>query len=158
MSQKVQLTRDGYNKLHKELEELKGKKRREISKDIAEARAHGDLSENAEYAAAREAQAFNEKRIAELEDILSRAQIIDENMISSDEALIGATVKLEDQSTGEALTYILVSEEESDFDSNKISISSLVGKAILGHKVGDQIEINVPAGVLKYRVIEITRE
>ena len=154
---KVTLTREGYDKLHEELEYLKGTKRREISKAIGEARAHGDLSENAEYDAAKDAQALNEKRIAELEDTLSRATIIDEGTIATDEALLGATLKLKDSATGDEFEYMLVSEEESDFDEGKISVSSPVGKALLGHKVGDTVEINVPAGTLTYEILEIRR-
>lgn len=154
---RIKLTREGRDKICKDLERLKGEKRREIAKALAEARAHGDLSENAEYDAAKEAQAMNEKKIAELEDTLMRAQLIDNSIISSDEALLGATVKVKDASTGEEFDYMLVSEEESDFDSNKISSSSPVGSALLGHKVGDTVEVKVPAGVLKYEIISITR-
>ena len=154
---RVQLTREGRDKLCKELEFYKGEKRREISKALAEARAHGDLSESAEYDAAKEAQAANEKKIAELEVVLIHAQIIDDSMMSKDEALLGATVKVKDQNTGEEFDYMLVSEEESDFDLNKISISSPVGKALLGHKVGDIVDVNVPAGVLKYKIVNIAR-
>ncbi|MFC1644253.1 transcription elongation factor GreA [Candidatus Omnitrophota bacterium] len=154
---RVMLTREGRDKLCSELECLKGEKRREIAKDLAAARAHGDLSENAEYDAAKEAQAMNEKKIAELEDTLMRAQLIDDKVMSTDEILLGATVKVKDQSTGEEFDYILVSEEESDFNLNKISGSSPVGKALLRHKVGDTVEIQVPAGVLKYKVISISR-
>jgi len=153
----VTLTREGRDKIVVELEKLKGEKRREIAKDLAEARAHGDLSENAEYDAAKEAQAFNEKRIAGLEGILARARILDEANIPKDEALLGATIKLKDQSSGEEFNYMLVAEEEADFEENKISISSPVGKAILGHKVGDVIKISVPAGTLVYKVVLISR-
>lgn len=154
---RVTLTRKGRDKICKELEHLKTKKRREIAKDLAEARAHGDLSENAEYDAAKEAQAMNEKKIAELEDVLIRAQLIDDNAVPKDEALIGATVKVEDQETKKIFDYMLVSQEESDFGLNKISISSPVGKALLGHKVGDIVEAQVPAGTLKYKIISINR-
>ncbi|MEA3489842.1 MAG: transcription elongation factor GreA [Candidatus Omnitrophota bacterium] len=153
----IMLTREGRDKICKELESLKGKKRREIAKALAEARAHGDLSENAEYDAAKEAQAMNERRIAEMEDTLMRAKIIDEDAMPKGEALLGATVKVKDQGTGEEFDYMLVSEEESDFSQNKISITSPVGKAILRHKVGDVVEIQVPAGTLKYEIIQITR-
>ncbi|MBU0683193.1 MAG: transcription elongation factor GreA [Candidatus Omnitrophota bacterium] len=154
---RIMLTREGRDKMCSELQFLKGEKRRENAKALAEARAHGDLSENAEYDAAKEAQAMNEKKIAELEDTLMRAQLIDNNAISKDEALVGATVKVKDCNTNESFDYTLVSEEESDFDLNKISVSSPVGKAILGHKVGEQVEIKVPAGVLVYEIIKISR-
>ena len=153
----ITLTREGRDKICKELDTLKGEKRREIAKALAEARAHGDLSENAEYDAAKEAQAMNEKRIAELEDTLARARIIDEKDIPKDEALLGATVTVKDTSSGEEFDYMLVSEEESDFMENKISVSSPVGKALLGHKVGDEVDIEVPAGTMTYTITRITR-
>ncbi|MFH1395170.1 MAG: transcription elongation factor GreA [Candidatus Omnitrophota bacterium] len=154
---RIMLTREGRDKICSELKVLKGEKRREIAKALAEARSHGDLSENAEYDAAKEAQAMNEKKIAEIEATLMRAQLIDNNAISKDEALVGATVKVRDCQTNENFDYLLVSEEESDFELNKISVSSPVGKALLGHKVGDQVEIKVPAGVLLYEIVEISR-
>ena len=156
-SDRIMLTRAGRDKICQELEVLKGEKRREIAKALAEARSHGDLSENAEYDAAKEAQAMNEKKIAELEDTLMRAQIIDDDAMPKDEALLGATVKVKDQKTGEEFDYMLVSEEESDFEQNKISVTSPVGKALKGHKVGDVVEIKVPAGVIKYEITSITR-
>jgi transcription elongation factor GreA len=154
----VYLTHDGYEKLRKELEQLKSTKRREISKAIAEARAHGDLSENAEYTYAKEAQGLNEKKISELEDKLSRAKLIDESAMSKDEILIGATVKLKDLDSGEELSYSLVSEEEADYANNKISVTSPVGEALIGHKESDTVKIKVPAGTLRYKVLKITRE
>ena len=155
---KIYLTPGGFEKIKKKLEHLKTKKRREISKEIGEARAHGDISENAEYDAAKDAQGLNEKRISEFEDKLSQAQIIDESQMSTDEVLIGATAKVVDLETDDEEVYILVSEAEADFANNKISVTSPVGKALLGHKIGDTIEINVPAGTLKYKITEITRE
>ncbi|NQT32173.1 MAG: transcription elongation factor GreA [Candidatus Omnitrophica bacterium] len=154
---RIMLTREGRAKLCEELERLKTKKRREVATALADARAHGDLSENAEYDAAKEAQAMNEKKIAEIEDILIRAQLVDDDAMPKDEALLGATIKVKDQETGEEFDYMLVSEEESDFELNKISVSSLVGKAILGHKIGDIVEIEAPAGVIKYEITEISR-
>ncbi|KJJ85980.1 transcription elongation factor GreA [Candidatus Omnitrophus magneticus] len=154
---KVILTREGYDKLHKELALLKGEKRQEIIRAISEARAQGDLSENAEYDAAKESQAMNEKRIAEIEYVLSRADILDDSRIPKDTALIGATIKMKDLRSKEEFDYMLVSEAEADYDNNKISLSSPVGKALIGHKIGDIIEIKVPAGVLRYEIIGITR-
>jgi transcription elongation factor GreA len=154
----VYLTHEGYEKLRKELQYLQNVKRREISKAIAEARAHGDLSENAEYTYAKEAQALNEKKVAELEDKLSRAKLIDENAMSKDEILIGAKVKLKDLDSIEELEYVLVSEEEADYSSGKISITSPVGEALLGHKENDTVKIKVPAGTLRYKILKITRE
>jgi len=154
----VYLTHKGHEKLRKELEWLQNVKRREISKAIAEARAHGDLSENAEYVYAKEAQAMNEKKIAELEDKLSRAKLIDEDAMSSDEVLIGAKVKLKDLDSGEEFEYAFVSEEEADCLSNKISVTSPVGKALMGHKEGETVKIKVPAGTLRYKILKISRE
>jgi len=153
----IMLTREGYNKLEEELRYLQNEKRRQIAKDIGEARDKGDLSENAEYDAAKEAQAMNEKRIAEIEDVLSRARILDDTNIAKDEALLGATVKVKDIASGDEFDYILVSAEESDYDLNKISITSPVGKALLGHKVGDVVEIQAPAGTLEYEIVNISR-
>lgn len=153
----VYLTRSGHQKLMEDLEELKSIKRRQLSKAIAEARAHGDISENAEYDAAKEAQALNEKRIAELEAKLSNAKIIEDHDIPSDIVLIGATVRLKDMDSGEELTYTLVSETEADYNEGKISISSPVGSGLMEHKEGDTLEIKVPAGLLKYKILKISR-
>jgi len=154
----VYLTHEGYEKLRKELGYLQNVKRKELSKAIGEARAHGDLSENAEYTYAKEAQGLNEKKIAELEDKLSRAKLIDENAMSPDEVLIGAKVKLKDMDSGEQIEYVLVSEEEADFSSGKISVTSPVGEALVGHKKNETIKIKVPAGTLRYKVLQISRE
>jgi len=151
------LTKAGYEKLTEELEYLKTVKRRQLSRAIGEARAHGDISENAEYDAAREAQGMNEKMILELEDKLAGAQIIDESNMAKDEVLIGATVGLKDLDSGEELVYTLVSELESDYSQNKISISSPVGAALLNHKVNQIVEIAIPAGTLRYKIVNISR-
>lgn len=153
----IYLTREGHRKLAEELEYLKTTKRRGISKAIGEARAHGDISENAEYDAAREAQAQNEQKISELEEKLIRAQIIDNDAMSKDEVLIGATVKLQDLDSGEDLEYTLVAELEADFSQGRISVTSPVGSALIGHKVDDEVHIKVPAGVLRYKVLNISR-
>ncbi len=155
---KVYLTKDGYEKLTKELKFIKGVRRRELSKEIGEARAHGDLSENAEYEAAKEAQGLNEKRINELETKLARAEIIDELNIDTDKIYLGAKVKLKDLNNGEELERMLVPAEEMDYDDeSKISITSPVAKGLLGHKVNDTVEVKVPAGTLRYKVLSITR-
>jgi transcription elongation factor GreA len=153
----VYLTRDGYKKLIEELELLKTVKRRELAKAIGEARAHGDISENAEYDAAKEAQGLNEKRIAELEEKLRSARILDDENIPKDEVLIGATVKLKDLDTDEELEYTIVSEVEADYSQGKISVSSPVGSALLNHKENDVLEIKIPAGILRYRIVKISR-
>ena len=157
MKKGAYLTREGYEKLHKELEYLKNVKRKELSKAIGEARAHGDISENAEYEAAKEAQGLNEKRVMELETYLASSQIMDSEAMTSDEVLIGATVKLKDAKSGEELEYMLVAEDEADYSQGKISVTSPVGSALINHKVGDMVEIKVPAGVLKYKVLKISR-
>ena len=157
MDANLYLTRDGHEKLMKELEFLRNVRRREIAKEIEKARGYGDLRENAEYDAAKNDQAHNEERIAELEYKLANAQIIDDGRMSSDEVLIGATVKIQDLDTSEEIEYTLVSEMEADYSLGKISVSSPVGKALLNHKVGDEVEINIPAGVLKYNIIKISR-
>jgi len=151
------LSREGYEKLAKELEYLKTVKRRALSKAIGDARAHGDISENAEYDSAKDAQGLNEKRIFELENKLASAQILDNDSISSDEVLIGATVKLKDLKSGGEIIYTIVSEDEADYSNGKISISSPVGSGLMHHKVGDSVEIKVPAGALKYKVLSIER-
>lgn len=153
----IYLTQGGYEKLIQELEYLRNVKRKKISEAIAQARAQGDISENAEYDAAKDAQALNEQRISELEDKLARARIIDNEDINSDEALLGAKVKLKDLDTEEEIEYLLVSELEADYDSGKISVTSPVGKGLLGHKKGEEVEIKIPAGVLRYKILEVTR-
>ena len=153
----IYLTREGYEKLRKKLEHLKTVRRREISKEIGKAIAHGDISENAEYDAAKEAQALTEKRIAELENKLGCVRIIDDEDIPKDQVLIGATVKLKDLDSGEELRYTLVSELEADFSQGKISVTSPVGKGLLGHRENESIEIKIPAGILRYQILKITR-
>jgi len=153
----VYLTHEGYEKLRKELEYLQNVKRKELSKAIGEARAHGDLSENAEYTYAKEAQGLNEKRIAELEDQLVRAKLIDECAMSTTEILIGAKARLKDMDSGEELEYIFVSEEEADYSACKISITSPVGEALIGHKENEVVKIKVPAGALRYKILKISR-
>ena len=153
----IYLTAEGHEKLLKELKLLKTVRRRELSREIGIARSHGDISENAEYDAAKEAQAFNEKKIAELEERLSHAQILDNTKIAKDKVLVGATVKLKDLNSGEELQYTLLSELEADFSRGKISITSPVGKALLGHKQNEVVEIKVPAGALRYKILKISR-
>lgn len=152
------LTRKGYEKLTKKLENLKTVQRRKLSKAIGIARDHGDISENAEYDAAKEAQGLNEKKIAELEGKLAGARIIEHEDIAKDKAYIGATVHLKDLDTEEELQYTLVSAVEADFELGKISIASPIGKALLGQKEKATVEINVPAGTLRYKIVKITRD
>lgn len=153
----IYLTKKGYQKLAEELDHLKNVVRRQLSKAIAEARAHGDLSENAEYDAAREAQGQNEQKISELEAKLGQARILDDENMSKDEVLIGATVKLKDLDTEEELVYTLVSELEADYAQGKISITSPVGKGLMNHKLNEEVSIKIPAGTLRYKILEISR-
>ena len=153
----IYLTKAGYETLRAKLEFLQRVRRRELSKEIGTAIEHGDISENAEYSAAKEAQGLNEKRISELNDKLCRVKIIEDLDISADKVYIGAHVKLKDLNTSEELTRILVSSEEIDFEQGKISIYSPVGKGLLGHKEGDIVEIEVSEGILKYEILKITR-
>ncbi|MBN1870207.1 MAG: transcription elongation factor GreA [Candidatus Omnitrophica bacterium] len=156
MSEDIYLTRDFFHKLHDEFEQLK-KDGMRISKEIEAARLQGDLSENAEYDAAKEAQAQNAARRLELEDKLARVKIIEDQNIPSDKIYIGAIATLKDLETEEEINYMLVSPEESSYEDNKISILSPIGKALLGHAEGEELMIPVPAGVLKYRVLKIER-
>ena len=157
MSERIRLTRIGYEKLKTEYEELTTKKRREIARALEHARAFGDLKENAEYDAAKNAQALNEKRISQLSDRLSRAELLDDSDLEKDKILIGATAKLQDQDTDDEFEYMFVSTEEADYASSKISVTSPIGQALMGHKVGDVVQIKVPAGILTYKVLKITR-
>jgi transcription elongation factor GreA len=153
----IYLTKDGHKKLLEDMEYLKTTKRRELSKAVGEARAHGDISENAEYDAAKEAQAFNERRIAELEEKLSRGRILDDENIPKDEVLIGATVKLKDLNSEEEIEYTLVSEVEADYAQGKISVTCPVGQGLLGYKENEIVEIKTPAGTLRYKILKISR-
>ncbi|MEK6645902.1 MAG: transcription elongation factor GreA [Candidatus Firestonebacteria bacterium] len=153
----IYLTKEGYERLTEELAVLKTVKRRKISKEIEEARAHGDISENAEYDAAKEAQAVNERKINELESNLSRARVINKENIPKGEVAVGTIVKIKDLDSQEETEYALVSELEADYKQNKISITSPIGKGLIGHKENDIVEINVPAGTLKYKIFKISR-
>ncbi len=156
MSEDVYLTRDFFHKLHDEFERLK-KESLKIAKEIEVARLQGDLSENAEYDAAKEAQAHNAMRRSDLEDKLARVKIIEDQTIPADKIYIGAFAALKDLDTEEEMEYMLVSPEESSYEDNKISILSPIGKALLGHAEGEELEIEVPAGTLKYKVLKIKR-
>ena len=156
MSDDIYLTREFFHQLHDEFEQLK-KDSIKISREIETARLQGDLSENAEYDAAKEAQAYNAARRADLEDKLARAKIIEDQVIPDDKIFIGALVTLKDLDTDEKMKYMMVSPEESDFEKNKISMFSPIGKALMGHSKGEVLEIKVPAGILKYKVLTIKR-
>ena len=151
----VYLTRERIVEIEKELKELKINGRREIAEKIADARAHGDLSENAEYDAAKEEQGLFELKICKLEDILSRAQIIDTSKFNKDEVHILSKVKVKNLGNKKSFEYLLVSPEEADFQEGKISVTSPVGKGLLGAKVGERIKIKVPAGLLELEILEL---
>ena len=151
------LTRKGYEKLFQELEYLKKVKRKEISQALAHARSMGDLRENAEYDAAKDALSQNERRVKDLTEKLSASEIIDDEKISSDKAYIGATIKLLDVDTNEEIDYTLVDSDEANALQGLISITSPVGKSLLGHKKNEIVEIDVPAGKLRYKILKISR-
>lgn len=150
------LTSEGYEKLKKEIDFLKKVRRRELSKEIGKAREQGDISENAEYDAAKHAQALNEKRIVELENKLARAEVMDTARIAKGEARIGARVKLKDLASGKEVEYTLLSELEADISQGIISITSPIGKGLLGHKEKETVTIKIPAGTLKYKILKIS--
>lgn len=152
----VYLTAEGLTKLKDELHTLKFKKRPEVSQKVATARDHGDLKENAEYHAAREELSMLETKIQQLQDRVARARVIDENELTTDQASILTTVKVQDQRTKKEFEYTLVSDDEANFKQGKISIASPVGKGLLGKKVGEIAEISVPAGVMTYKLLSIS--
>lgn len=156
MTDKVYLTRAGYEKLFKELTSLKSE-RLKIAKAIEAARLQGDISENAEYDAAKEAQAHNHARMSEVEGKLAMVVIIEDQDIPSDKIYIGAIVTLEDLDNDEKLEYMLVSPEEADYEENKISILSPIGKGLMGQPAGIEVKIKVPAGTLHYKILKIKR-
>lgn len=153
----VYLTRERLVELEKELHDLKFHGRAEIAQKIQEARGHGDLSENAEYDAAKEAQQHLELKIAKLEQTLVRTRIIDSKELPNDKIYILSIVKLKDLRTKETVVYTLVSPEEADFEKNKISVTSPIGKGLMGKTQGEKVKIPVPAGTLEYEILEITR-
>lgn len=154
--ERTYLTREGYERLMHELEHLKIVKRKELSAAVEHARLLGDLRENAEYDAAKEALAFNEKRIHELENKLSTAEIIENNPASTGLVCLGVKVKIVDLDSKEETEYSLVGSDEADPINGFISISSPVGRALLGHKENDVIEVSIPAGTLKYKILRIS--
>lgn len=154
--ERVPMTVKGYQALEAELHRLKAEERPRIVQAIAEARAHGDLSENAEYHAAKEAQGLNEAKVAELEDKLGRADIIDPSKLSGDTIKFGATVKLVDEDTEEEASYQIVGEMEADVRGGKVSISSPIARALIGKRKGDVIEVTTPKGARSYEVLAIS--
>ncbi|MCW8860471.1 MAG: transcription elongation factor GreA [Deltaproteobacteria bacterium] len=155
MNESVPMTVEGYQRLQEELKSLVRFERPKVVQDIAEARSHGDLSENAEYDAAKDRQGFVEGRIKELNHKIATAQVIDPKTISSDKIVFGATVTLFDIDIEKEVTYQLVGEDEADIKVGKISIVSPVGRALIGHRVDDEVNIIVPSGVKVYEVTDI---
>ena len=158
MSNVSYYTAEGLKKLKAELNQLRDIERPKASQAIAEARDKGDLSENAEYDAAKEAQGLLEMKISKMEAVVANARLIDESQLDTSKVLVLSTVKLKNQNNGMELKYKLVAESESDIKTGKISVSSPIGKGLLGKKVGEVAEIAVPSGTLKLEVLEITRE
>ena len=153
---KIPMTIAGAEKLRAELQELKTVQRPTIVTAIAEARSHGDLSENAEYHAAKERQGFIEGRIAELESKLGNVQIIDTKLLDADgRCVFGATVELADTASGETVTYQIVGDDEADIKQGKVSISSPISRALIGKYAGDTAEVKAPAGVRKYEILDV---
>jgi len=150
-------TKEGLKNLREELEKLEHVERPRITNAIAEARDKGDLSENAEYHAAKEDQSLLELKIAKLKEVLSTARLIDESQLDNSKILIHSIAKIKNQANGTEFNYTLVADSESDLASGKISVNSPIGKGLLGKKVGEIAEISVPSGVMKFEIIEISR-
>ncbi len=157
MSQLSYYTEEGLKKLKDELHHMKTVERPSISQQIAEARDKGDLSENAEYDAAKEAQGLLEMKIAKLEEVISNARIVDESQLDASKALILSKVKIKHTGNGMEMEYTLVAENEADLKEKKISVDSPIGKGLLGKKVGDVAEVQTPAGITKFEILEISR-
>lgn len=153
----VILTPAGYEKLKGELRTLKTVKRVEVARQLEIARAHGDLRENAEYDTAKEAKAQLESRIRTLEEKLSRAKVVDTTHAPVDKVYFGTIVELNNKKTGDKVTFTFVAEDEADISKGKISITTPIGKALLGHQVGETVEVRVPAGVIPYEILKISR-
>ena len=156
--QYVYLTKEGFEKLKKELHFLKTSERARIAQAIADARAQGDLSENAEYDAAKDAQGLLEARIAKLNTTVQNARLVDESQVDTSKAYILSTVHVKNLKVGKTFRYILVSAQEADFKQGKISVESPIGKGLLGLSVGEVAEIKAPAGVIRLEVLKIERE
>ncbi|HLL95465.1 MAG TPA: transcription elongation factor GreA [Spirosoma sp.] len=150
-------TEEGLNRLKAELNELKTKGRTAIAHQIAEARDKGDLSENAEYDAAKDAQGHHELKISKLEEVLANARVLDESTIDTSLVSILSKVKIRNVKTGAEMLYTLVSEEEADLKAGRISVGSPIGKGLLGKRVGEKASITVPAGVLEFEIVDIAR-
>lgn len=157
MADVVYMTKEKMQELEAELYELKIKGRKEIAQKIADARSHGDLSENADYDAAKNEQGLLELKISKLDTILSKAQIIDKNDFPDDKVYILSKVKIKNTKTGAILDYTLVGAEEADFEKNKLSVTSPIGKALMGKTIGDIVQAKVPAGLLEFELLDISK-
>jgi transcription elongation factor GreA len=157
MSKITYLTKEGLHKLQKELEQLRTVERPAISQMIAEARDKGDLSENAEYDAAKEAQGMLELKISKLEDTVANARIIDESRIDTDRVQILNKVKIKNKSNNSVMEYLIVAESEANLKEGKLSIGTPIAKALLGKSVGDSVEVQIPSGTVAFEIIEISR-
>jgi len=155
MSHSVPMTKESFDALQEELKRLIREERPKVIQDIAEARSHGDLSENAEYDAAKHRQGFIEGRIQELKDKLARAYVVDLSNLKPDKVVFGATVTLFDTAAEEEVTYRIVGEDEADIRLGKMSCSSPVGKALIGHRLDDSVKVKVPSGLKEYEIIDI---
>lgn len=155
MSQKVPMTLRGSEKLKEELKRLKKVERPRIIEAISVARDHGDLSENAEYHAAKEQQSFNEGRIKEVETRLSMAEVIDPSKIRSEKAVFGATIRVADENTDEEATYQIVGVDEANLDQGMISITSPMARSMIGKQAGDSVEVNAPGGIRRFEILDI---
>jgi transcription elongation factor GreA len=149
------MTTDGFSRLEVELKHLKSVARPEVIKAIAEAREHGDLSENAEYHAARERQSFIEGRVAEIEDKIARAEVIDVSKLSGDTVKFGATVKVVDEDTDEEMTFQIVGEDEADVKQGRLAVTAPISRAVIGKAVGDSVEVATPKGAKAYEILEV---
>lgn len=149
------MTPAGLAQLEDELRHLKGTARHEVIKAIAEAREHGDLSENAEYHAARERQSFIEGRVMELEDIISRAQVIDVSVLSGDQVRFGATITLADEDTEDEVVYTIVGVHEASIKDGRLSVNAPLARALIGKSIGDSVEVSTPGGSKSYEVIDV---
>ncbi|MDB5142495.1 MAG: greA [Mucilaginibacter sp.] len=157
MAEVAYYTKEGLEKLREELQQLKTTGRANISKAIAEARDKGDLSENAEYDAAKEAQGLHEAKISQMQELLASARLLDESKLDASKVLALSIVKIKNVKNGATMSYQLVSESEADLKSGKISVSSPIAKGLLGKKVGETTEIIVPAGKMEFEILEISR-
>jgi transcription elongation factor GreA len=157
MSKVSYITEEGLQKLKAELEHLKNVERPAISRQIAEARDNGDLSENAEYDAAKDAQGMLEMRIAKLEEMIANARVIDESKIDTSKVQVMNRVKIRNKKTNAILEYVLVPESEANLKEGKISVNSPIAKALLGKKVSDEVEVTIPAGKVSFEILEISR-